>query len=297
MAGGIDWFRWHHGSVTDPKFQLVAKKAGARLGDVITVWAFVLEAASSDAERGTIGPLDFETLDFLLGADEGTAIRILDAMTARGLIEGSRIAQWDKRQPKREREDLGAADRQRAKRERDAAQATNHASVTPCHATSRLEKPRGEESREEKNSSSLRSEEKPRKRSEPALGVPFLVSEGVDPQHAADWLKVRRTKRAPLTETAWNGLMSEAQKAGLSAAEAVRECAVRSWQSLKADWLKTDAPRSNGPPPAAITVASDAAERTAADLARFEEHAKQATKPPAEVRAKLAEVTKQLRTV
>ncbi len=25
MAGGIDWFRWHHGSVTDPKFQLIAK--------------------------------------------------------------------------------------------------------------------------------------------------------------------------------------------------------------------------------------------------------------------------------
>ena len=27
MAGGIDWFRWHHGSVTDPKFQLVARKS------------------------------------------------------------------------------------------------------------------------------------------------------------------------------------------------------------------------------------------------------------------------------
>lgn len=150
MAGGIDWFRWHHGSVTDPKFQLVAKKAGARLGDVITVWAFVLEAASADAERGTIGQIDFETLDFLLGADEGTAARILDAMTARGLIEGSRIAQWEKRQPKREREDTGAADRQRAKRERNAAQVTNHASVTPCHATSHQKTPREEESREEK---------------------------------------------------------------------------------------------------------------------------------------------------
>ena len=24
MAGCIDWFRWHHGSVTDPKFKLIA---------------------------------------------------------------------------------------------------------------------------------------------------------------------------------------------------------------------------------------------------------------------------------
>ncbi len=47
MAGGIDWFRWHHGSVTDPKFQLVAHRAGVRLGDVMVVWAFVLENASA----------------------------------------------------------------------------------------------------------------------------------------------------------------------------------------------------------------------------------------------------------
>lgn len=37
MAGGIEWFRWHHGSVTDPKFQLVARRSGARLSDVLAV--------------------------------------------------------------------------------------------------------------------------------------------------------------------------------------------------------------------------------------------------------------------
>lgn len=31
MAGGIDWFRWHHGSVTDPKLQLVAGNADVLL--------------------------------------------------------------------------------------------------------------------------------------------------------------------------------------------------------------------------------------------------------------------------
>ena len=67
MASGIDWFRWHHGSITDPKFQLVAKKAAARFGDVIALWAFILETASSDADRGNIGPLDFETIDHMLG--------------------------------------------------------------------------------------------------------------------------------------------------------------------------------------------------------------------------------------
>lgn len=156
MAGGIDWFRWHHGSVTDPKFQLIAKKAGARLGDVIAVWAFVLEKASAEADRGAIGPIDFETIDFLLGAEEGTAERILDAMTARGLIAGNRIATWEKRQPKREREDDTAAERKRRQRAREAAEddqcqpddATCE-QVTPCHATSHQKTPRGEERREE----------------------------------------------------------------------------------------------------------------------------------------------------
>jgi hypothetical protein len=154
MAGGIDWFRWHHGSVTDPKFQLVAKKAGVRLGDVIAVWAFVLEKASADANRGTIGPIDFETLDFLLGTEEGTAARILDAMTGRGLIVGSKVAKWDERQAKREREDDSAAERKRQQREREAAvrqgapASTTGEHVTPSHATSHQEKPREEESRD-----------------------------------------------------------------------------------------------------------------------------------------------------
>jgi hypothetical protein len=117
MAGGIDWFRWHHGSVTDPKFQLVARKAQARFGDVMTVWAFILEAASANAQRGRTGDLDAEAIDCLLGAEEGTTQRILSAMRDRGLYDGDAIPAWDKRQPKRE--DETAAERKRKQRERD----------------------------------------------------------------------------------------------------------------------------------------------------------------------------------
>lgn len=156
MAGGIDWFRWHHGSVTDPKFQLVAKKAGARFGDVVTVWAFILENASADQNRGTIGALDFESIDFLLGAEDGTAARILDAMTARGLVADGQVSSWEKRQPKREREDNSAgrvqAFRQRKRQETPIPDIETN--VTPCNATQRQETPRGEESREEENNTS-----------------------------------------------------------------------------------------------------------------------------------------------
>lgn len=151
MANGIDWFRWHHGSVNDPKFGLVAKKAGARVGDVIAVWALVLEQASANVDRGAYVELDHEATDFLLGAEDGTTERILEAMRARGLIGDERVTKWDERQPKRERVDTTAAERKRAQRdrERDNAPSGDAEAVTPCHAMSHQDTPREEKSREE----------------------------------------------------------------------------------------------------------------------------------------------------
>lgn len=148
MAGGIDWFRWHHGSVTDPKFQLVARKAGARFGDVVTVWAYVLEAASASDERGRVGAIDAEAVDCMLGAEDGTTARILDAMQARGLIEGGAVAAWDRRQPKRE--DDTAAERKRRQREREhelkmAECVTANESRTVTQGHDRGEESRGDE--------------------------------------------------------------------------------------------------------------------------------------------------------
>jgi hypothetical protein len=153
MANGIDWFRWHHGSVNDPKFGLVAKKAKARVGDVIAIWALVLEQASASTERGQFSDIDCEATDFLLGAEDGTTARILEAMQGRGLISGDRVTRWEDRQPKRERVDNTATERKRAQRERDSERDTDmdgeKSDVTPCHATSHQVTPREEKSREE----------------------------------------------------------------------------------------------------------------------------------------------------
>ena len=145
---GMDWLRWHHGSVTDPKFQLVAKKSGASVAEVVALWAFALEEASLADDRGSIAGLDVESVECLLGLDDGIGTLILAAMEVRGLIAAGRIASWDKRQPKREREDDNAAERKRLQRQKEAEGANkNH--VTPSHAESHQEKPRVEESREE----------------------------------------------------------------------------------------------------------------------------------------------------
>ncbi|WYX51221.1 hypothetical protein WJ977_00560 [Achromobacter xylosoxidans] len=64
-----------------------------------------------------------------------------------------------------------------------------------------------------------------------------LVAVGVDRQHAQDWLKVRKDKKAPLTLTAWDLVVEEAEKAGLSVAEAVRISAENSWAGFRASWM------------------------------------------------------------
>ena len=242
MANGIDWFRWHHGSVNDPKFGLVAKKAGARVGDVIAVWALVLEQASANADRGAYVELDYEATDFLLGADDGTTERIVEAMRARGLITDDRVTRWDDRQPKRERVDNTAADRKRAQRERDSAASGDSADVTPCHAMSHQVTPREEKSREEEK----REEPKARSKAKttPAAPtfdpLPDLLAHGVSPQTAADWLTLRKSKRAAVTSTVLKTLIAEAGKAGMSLDGVLSICCTRGWVGFEADWVLKD---------------------------------------------------------
>ena len=159
MAGGIDWFRWHHGSVTDPKFQLVARKSKQALASVIAVWAFVLEQASASEDRGSFGTIDCEAIDCLLGLEDGATDAILAAMGERGLVDDGAVSAWEKRQPKRERTDNTSTERSRAHRDRQRQEQQDgekqrHATpeiddATPRNATQHQKKPRGEERREE----------------------------------------------------------------------------------------------------------------------------------------------------
>jgi hypothetical protein len=82
------------------------------------------------------------------------------------------------------------------------------------------------------------AEEKKRSKRAGLLTQSHLVAEGVSESAARDWLAVRKSAKAPLTETAWNAVKTEAAKANLTIAEAVKIAAERGWRSFKADWLK-----------------------------------------------------------
>jgi len=64
---------------------------------------------------------------------------------------------------------------------------------------------------------------------------------GLPEKLISDFLKVRKAKRLPLTETAVDGLKREADKSGLTLEAAVRMCCERGWGGFKAEWLAREA--------------------------------------------------------
>ena len=122
----MQWLRWWHGTVNDPKFSWVARKAGCNVATVIAVWAALLEHASQEEERGTLGGFDPESYDCTLGLDDGTCQRVMDAMRGKGLLEVDRVAMWESRQNKPDK----SAERTQRWREKRKTQSSEEESKT-----------------------------------------------------------------------------------------------------------------------------------------------------------------------
>lgn len=63
--------------------------------------------------------------------------------------------------------------------------------------------------------------------------------DGVTDQVWADWLRLRKAKRAPVTETVITGAEREAVKARMSLDEFLSIWCRRGSQGLEADWIKS----------------------------------------------------------
>lgn len=100
----------------------------------------------------------------------------------------------------------------------------NHDLVMTSHDAVMLEEKRREEKRKEKN------------KTPKALARPDDVCEQV----WDDFITHRKRLKANLTETALNGIIREANKAGVTLEAALAECVLRGWRGFKADWVKPD---------------------------------------------------------
>lgn len=96
----------------------------------------------------------------------------------------------------------------------------------------------------------------PRKRDE-SVSVDYLISVGCDAQVAKDWLAIRKSKKLPLTATALKTIQSEADKAGVTLANAIEIAASNSWAGFKASWLQNQAAQEAKQPESFIAIHTD----------------------------------------
>ena len=82
-----------------------------------------------------------------------------------------------------------------------------------------------------------------------ALTVGDLVSDGVSVEVAAEFVALRKRKRAALTPLAWGGIKREASKAGWTLDAVARKCIERNWQAFEAAWVSEER-QGRGPPAA-----------------------------------------------
>ena len=67
--------------------------------------------------------------------------------------------------------------------------------------------------------------------------IALAPPDGVSEKTWQDFQRLRRQKRAPLTETALDGIRIEATRAGYSLEQALATCCLRGWQGFDADWV------------------------------------------------------------
>jgi len=79
---------------------------------------------------------------------------------------------------------------------------------------------------------------------EPSVYKPTIKQpqppDGVSLQTWEDFKTLRKAKRAPINETALNGIRREAEKAGVTLQTALETCCERGWQGFKAEWMEKE---------------------------------------------------------
>lgn len=66
--------------------------------------------------------------------------------------------------------------------------------------------------------------------------ISFLTGNGATKQVAADYLAIRRSKKAPPTETALRELVGGAEKAGVTVQQALEVCCKKNWVGYDGSW-------------------------------------------------------------
>jgi uncharacterized protein YdaU (DUF1376 family) len=124
---------------------------------------------------------------------------------------------------------------------------------------------------------------KPKRENATVVACPPDVSQ----QILNDWVALRKSKKAPITQTVLNGAIAESKILGWPLEKFLAEWCSRGSQGLKAEWIVKPNPADK----VRLTVASSNEPDPA--LLKIEEDAKKAAPIPFEVLARMAQIRKQ----
>lgn len=72
-----------------------------------------------------------------------------------------------------------------------------------------------------------------------------MIKYGFEKNLVSEWLKVRKTKKATNSETAFNSFIKEVEKTNSNINDVLTECIVKSWSGFKSEWYKNKSNVSN----------------------------------------------------
>ncbi len=248
------WFRLYSEFAHDPKIQMLPEAMQRR-------YVMLLCLRCSE----TLETLHETEIAFQLRLTEAELIETKQLFINKNFIDKHwKILNWDKRQF------VSDSSTMRVRKHRDSKK-------QPSNADETLQK-------RPSNAIDTDTEQTHKKKKATVVACPSDVSEQV----WNDWLQLRKTKKASVTETVINGARSEALKIGWSLEKFLVEWCTRGSQGLKADWIvpvkqnfadigRVTVPPSNEPDPALEKIKAD--DKKAAPI-------------PLEVLAKMAELRK-----
>jgi DNA-binding transcriptional regulator YhcF (GntR family) len=91
----------------------------------------------------------------------------------------------------------------------------------------------------------------------PQCGFSFknsLIELGIEKQIIEDWLKVRKNKKAANTQTAFDAIVREIKKSGMTPNECIKKSVENSWSGFKNELVKPEPVKKIGYPPFKIAL-------------------------------------------
>jgi hypothetical protein len=89
----MSWIKWHVGTVNDPKFQVIARRANLNIRDIFYIWAAVLEYAGQATRSGTLIGWDSNRAAAGTGLSADQVRMAIFAMQGR-LLDGVFVIDW-----------------------------------------------------------------------------------------------------------------------------------------------------------------------------------------------------------